>query len=75
VGVKMFYGTCEAGPWKGKQMAHAEPKLTVFLEPAGRRWATIPGKVALTAADIDVRTGTYTWDDTKGAWSWAETAQ
>lgn len=75
MGVKMLYGICEAGPWKNKQLAHPQPTMLVFLEPAGRRWATIPGKVALTDYDIGVRTGTYTWDDTKGVWGWAETPE
>jgi hypothetical protein len=68
----LFYGTCTGGPFHAKQIAHGEKRLTIFLEPAGRRWATIPGMVKPSIHDPDLRHGFYDFDEKTSHWCWSE---
>lgn len=62
MGVPIHYGTCEGGPFHGKQMAHATETHRVAIDIHSQ-------KVAVgIVAGAEYNFGDYTWDG--GAWVW-----
>lgn len=69
MGIPMNYGTCEGGPFHGKQMAHHEPSMKVAIEKRSKKVAP-----AVVAGD-DYNFGDYTWDGSVWVWSMIPSAR
>lgn len=64
MGVPIYYGTCEGGPFNRRQMAHATTTYTVAIDRLSKKAA--PAVIAGNDYDF----GEYQWDGK--AWIWQE---
>jgi hypothetical protein len=66
MGVTIYYGTCQDGPWNGKQMAHAVDIYRVAIDRHTEKAA--PG--LMTAPENEYKFGQYRWEGAMWVWSW-----
>jgi hypothetical protein len=69
MGVPIYCGTCEGGPWKGRQMAHAVKTYRVAIDRHTKKAA--PGIVA--GPESEYKFGEYRWDGAMWVWAWERT--
>lgn len=67
MGVPIHYGTCQDGPFHGKQMAHAVETYRVAIDKHTKKAAP----ALLVAPEGEYRFGEYRWDGAGWIWSWA----
>lgn len=58
----LHYGTCEGGPWNGKQMAHATDIFRVAVDKHTKK------AVPAVQTGLEYEAGRYRFED--GRWRW-----
>lgn len=65
--MKTYAGACYSGPYFGQNLSWTAPYYHVALYSPG---PLVRQKPPSEPINLDIRYGTYTWDDEYGAWCW-----
>jgi len=68
---RIYYGTCDGGPFRGKQMAHATLTLAVYFDPDTKK--AVVGMQAPSRHMPHVKRGLYRFNEEFSRWCWEET--
>lgn len=67
--VPMLYGTCQGGPYAGKQMAHHELEMPIAIDRHSKKAHPC---MQPTTKDPNYTFGDYRWNPEAKAWIWFE---